>query len=403
MECKSILEMITKILHIIIALWAISLACASCSQEDISQPVSIDGDGQVKIVYKIAGSSLSRATESGWGDEDSDGTDEWHENRINRIDLFVFNHSNNVLFKHIASGSLNVDAKTEQTFTQNELTYNDVTTGNYIYYMVANCEFDDNIVEGSFTLEDLKKRITPALTFNDKQTSFAMDGKIENVPTPVGNAVTLSFELKRAAVKIRISVKNKSQTSIIQDCQFQLFNYVESGTSVLNEAEAYGEVNRRESMSALTGYSQMLPFDEKQQVVFYSYPNDWFDEGRVKEYEDDEGNKNGNWVIDNYVSEIPIIGNKQTYILLKAPFNNNEYYYKVPVNYMIYENNDAIWFTGKQIEAIHDLYRIKRNHIYDITVTIDREGGSESEPVTPTLQYQAISWEGNINNDVTFE
>ena len=143
--------MITKTLHIIIALWAIALACASCSQEDITVPVS-KGDGQVKIVYKVAGTSLSRAPELGWGDEDKDGTDEWHENIINRIDLFVFhNNENKILFKHISStGSLGVNAESEQTFTQNELTYNDVTTGDYIYYMVVNCEFDDNdIVEGT--------------------------------------------------------------------------------------------------------------------------------------------------------------------------------------------------------------------------------------------------------------
>lgn len=383
----------TKSLHIIISLWAICLACASCSQEDITQPVSA-GDGQVRIVYKVAGTSLSRAPEPGWGDEDNDGTDKWHENIINRIDLFVFNRNNETLFKHIASsGNLNVDANSEQTFTQNELTYDDVANGDYIYYMVANCEFDDNdMVEGTFTLDDLKKKTTLALTFNDEQISFAMDGKIENVPEPVDNVITLSFKLNRAAAKIRVSVNNGSQTSIIQRCQFQLFNYVEKGTSVLSEAEAYGETDRRESMTGLTGYSEMLPFN-KEKVIFYSYPNDWFDEGRVKEYVDDEDNKNGNWVIDNYASEIPIIGNKQTYILLKAPFNNTEYYYKVPVNYAIYEDNDAVWFTDEQIEEIHDLYRIKRNHIYDITVTIDREGGiTEDDAVTLNLNYQVADW-----------
>lgn len=391
------ITMIKKILHRIILgtlCFGCCLACASCSQESITPPVSATGNGQVKILYKIAGISLSRATEDGWGDEDNNGTDEWHENIINHIDLFVFNSNNKTLFKHIASsGNLNVDAKSVQTFTQNELTYNDVTTGNYIYYMVANCEFDDNIVEGTFTLEDLKKKITPKLTFNDKQTSFAMDGKIEDAPTPVNNAVTLSFELERAAVKIRVSVNDESSKSIIQECQFQLFNYVEEGTSVLSEAEAYGETDRRKSMNALNQYSEMLSFKETQ-VVFYSYSNDWFDEGRVKEYEDDEGNKNGNWVIDNYVSEIPIIDNKQTYILLKAPFEGKDYYYKVPVNYTIYKNNDAISFTDEELKEIHDLYRMQRNHIYDITVTIDREGGiTEGEAKQPTLYYQVADYD----------
>lgn len=394
----------TKAIHIFMLLAAISLVCIACSDETAPQPVP-DGGGQLRIAYKIAGSSMTRAEEPGWGDEDKDGTDEWRENIITRLDLFVFyNDADQKLFKHISSAEnfSEVDASSEQTFTQSELTYNDIANDNYIYYMVANCPSLEDITETDFTLDDLKEKLTPNLTFNQPQTSFAMDGKIEDAPTPVNNAVTLSFELERAAVKIRVSVNDESSKSIIQKCQFQLFNYVEEGTSVLSEAEAYGETDRRESMNALNQYSEMLSFKETQ-VVFYSYSNDWFDEGRVKEYEDDEGNKNGNWVIDNYVSEIPIIDNKQTYILLKAPFNNNEYYYKVPVNYTIYKNNDAISFTDEELEEIHDLYRMKRNHIYNITVTIDRAGGSENEPLTPTLQYQAISWEGNINNDVTFE
>lgn len=383
--------MMKSVLHII-SLWAICLACASCSQEDISQPVSIDGDGQVKIVYKIVGASLSRVPEDGWGDEDNNGTDEWHENIINHIDLFVFNSNNKTLFKHIASsGNLNVDAKSVQTFTQNELTYNDVTTGNYIYYMVANCEFDDNIVEGTFTLEDLKKKITPKLTFNDKQTSFAMDGKIEDAPTPVNNAVTLSFELERAAVKIRLSVFSADgTTSIINKCQYQLYNYVEKGTSVLAESEGYGEQGRQ-SMSGLENAS--LVYDDSK-VVFYSYPNDWFDENKVSEYVDEDGKRNGTWVIDDYVNSTPVLSEKETYILLKAPFEGKDYYYKVPVNYTIYKNNDAISFTDEELKEIHDLYRMQRNHIYDITVTIDREGGiTEGEAKRPSLQYNVADYD----------
>ena len=383
--------MMKSVLHII-SLWAICLACASCSQEDISQPVSIDGDGQVKILYKIAGTSLSRATEDGWGDEDNNGTDEWHENIINHIDLFVFNSNNKTLFKHIASsGNLNVDAKSMQTFTQNELTYNDVTTGNYIYYMVANCEFDDNIVEGTFTLEDLKKKITPKLTFNDKQTSFAMDGMIENTPSPTDNTITLSFKLERAAAKIRLSVFSADgTTSIINDCQYQLYNYVEKGTSVLAQSEGYGEQGR-ESMSSLENANLVY---ENSKVVFYSYPNDWFDENKVSEYVDEDGKRNGTWVIDDYVNSTPVLSEKETYILLKAPFEGKDYYYKVPVNYTIYKNNDAISFTDEELKEIHDLYQMQRNHIYDITVTIDREGGiTEGEAKRPSLQYNVADYD----------
>ena len=41
----------------------------------------------------------------------------------------------------------------------------------------------------------------------------------------------------------------------------------------------------------------------------------------------------------------------------------------------MYENNDKVLFTDAELEEIRDLYRMKRNHIYDITAQIDRRGG----------------------------
>ncbi len=389
--------MITKTLHIIIALWAIALACASCSQEDITVPVS-KGDGQVKIVYKVAGTSLSRAPELGWGDEDKDGTDEWHENIINRIDLFVFhNNENKILFKHISStGSLGVNAESEQTFTQNELTYNDVTTGDYIYYMVVNCEFDDNdIVEGTFTLDDLKAEITPVLTFNGKQTSFAMDGKIEGAPVPVDNVVTLSFELNRAAAKIRVSVVDKDGKSIMGQCKFRLHNYILNGTSVLAEAESniYGDGGwqTRVPESANLAWNGVLRKDN--QAVFYSYPNDWFDEELLIK----EGEHQGEFIEeDTYAKDDLIDETKQTYIMVT--YENNAY--KVPVNFSISSDNDKTSFTADYIETeIRDkYYRIKRNHIYDITATID----IVTNTVTVEKEILVNAWEDKENMDVTF-
>ena len=76
--------MITKLIHKIMFLAILCLSCIGCSDETSLQQSVPEGNGQVKIMYKIAGSSLSRATESGWSGD-------WHENLITRIDLFVFN------------------------------------------------------------------------------------------------------------------------------------------------------------------------------------------------------------------------------------------------------------------------------------------------------------------------
>lgn len=80
----------TKAIHILMLLAAISFGCIACSDETApQQTVPVDSNGQVKIMYKIAGSSLSRATEDGWNEG-------WNENEIDRIDLFVFDKMINV-------------------------------------------------------------------------------------------------------------------------------------------------------------------------------------------------------------------------------------------------------------------------------------------------------------------
>ena len=407
----------TNILHIIIALWAICLACASCSQDDISQPVSVTRDGQVKIVYKVAGASLSRAdteenqlsTEEGWDDENNDETDEWHENIINRIDLFVFDADGKCIH-HIIEKNIGVtDAQQEDSYTNfknngelTELTYAEVAANkdNYTYYMVANCELDD-IIEGQSTLTDLKAKLTPDLTFNQHPDAFAMDGKLEPsevVVNETDKTATLQFELARTAVKIRVSVLDENKNSIISQCIFRLHNYVLNGTSVLAEeeknwyGEGYGQTRTPESEEL--AWNNVLHKDN--QAVFYSYPNDWFDETKKEEQAD------GTWIINDYENTLPIIEGKQTYILLEAPFENKNYYYKVPVNYTIYKNNDAVSFTEDEMEEIHDLYRIQRNHIYDITVTIDRAGGiTEDTPVTLTndIDWIVNDW-GDMNVNV---
>ena len=403
MECKSILEMITKILHIIIALWAISLACASCSQEDISQPVSIDGDGQVKIVYKIAGSSLSRSIEPGWGDEDNDGTDEWHENIINRIDLFVFN-AGGICIHHIVEDNIGVtDAQQEDSYTNfkkngelTELTYAEVAANknSYTYYMIANCNLDD-IVEGKSTLDDLKAKTTPSLTFNQHPNSFAMDGKLEasEVAATVDEAnktATLQFELARAAVKIRLSVFNAVGKSIIDQCSFRLHNYVLNGTSVLDEEEKnwYGEGSGQTRISESEELNWNTVLNKDNQAVFYSYPNDWFDESLL----DADGTFKED---DIYAQDDLIDETRQTYILLEAPYGEGRYYYKVPVNFAISKDNDKVEFSKEDIENLRNgYYRMLRNHIYDITVTIDREGGiTEGEAKQPTLYYQVADYD----------
>lgn len=362
--------MMKSVLHII-SLWAICLACASCSQEDISQPVSIDGDGQVKILYKIAGTSLSRATEDGW-----DGY--WNENAITRVDLFVF-HADNTLYKHLDTDDLTINPNTEGGYTVAEtekLTYSEATADKK-YYMIANCpQLETASIE---KLGDLwTVMINPNLDCDAYQSEgFVMDDEGDFITT--GELSTLTFNLERAAVKIRLSVFGADGTSIIGQCSFRLHNYVSDGTYVLADAERYC-INTGQSHLDMLHYEdwanivlQYYDGDENiDKAIFYSYPNDWFDEDLL--------NADGSFKDPQiYAKDDLIDEDRQTYIMVVYKQNA----YKVPVNFSIANDNDKYFDVeteeGKAqeiayIKEIRDkYYRIKRNHIYDIKATIDIE------------------------------
>lgn len=369
--------MITKLIHKTMLLAAICLGCISCSDEtSLQQAVPDNSNGQVKIMYRIAGSSpLSRAEttpEPGWSGD-------WHENLITRIDLFVFT-SEGACHKHIPvplNPTVEDDQDGEYTpLTTDELTYEEVSTGNYTYYMVANCPQLADIEDTGYKLSDLESAmITPALDFDAQQTSFVMDGTGSRTDTDNGQTITLSFNLSRAAAKVCLSVVDEAGTDITDACKYRFFNYVSTGTSVMAESEKYGEgTNQSRTSMTETEAANFSPLkyeeDNKHQVVFYSYPNDWFDTSKL-------GGQEGAWTIQDYASQDPIVDTKQTYILLTAPYGEDgkSYYYKIPVNFATYTNNDKVSFTDAELEEILDLYRMKRNHIYDITAKIDRRGG----------------------------
>lgn len=390
----------TKAIHILMLLAAISFGCIACSDETVPQLVP-DGGGQLRIAYKIAGVSMSRVPEDGWDNG-------WNENKVTRIDLFVFNNdADKTLFKHVSSTEIpefeEVEkAQTEQTFEQDKLTYNDIVSGSYTYYMVANCPSLDGINETDFTLDDLKEKLTPNLTFNQPQTSFAMDGMIENTPSPTDNTITLSFKLERAAAKIRLSVFGVNDESIIDECSFRLHNYVSDGTYVLTESEKYC-INTSQLHQDMPQYqdwnstSTLKYHDTEENIdkaIFYSYPNDWFDESLL--------NEDGTFIAedgDTYAKDDLIDEARQTYIVVEYKKNT----YKVPVNFSIANDNDRTFANDEEeiayIKEIRDkYYRIKRNHIYDIKATID----VEANKIKVEHKILVNAWNEKENMDVIF-
>ena len=369
----------TKIMNKLIFLCVLCMAFASCTQDNDATPQSTEG--KVRLAFRVVDAVQTRAdntnTEAGWDNG-------WNENKVERVDVFLFDGNEN-LYKHIGE-SVSVDDATYYQTLESGLTYTELTTGTYTYYMVANCA---SMADFAGTLDDLQKAmIGTSLTCNIEQSSFVMDGQGELNIVRDNKTATLTFNLSRAAVKIRISVKDASENSIIEQCTYRLCNYVSAGTFVLTpkETEKFGDGTNQHTVISTEdmAYADVLNYDGTQ-VVFYSYPNDWFDEKKL-------GGIADAWTITDFVKEDPIVADRQTYILLKAPYGDEEYYYKVPVNKTIYDGNDAVTFTDAQLKEIRDLYRMKRNYIYDVTVTIDREGGPVTDPVTPAFYVLINDW-----------
>lgn len=348
------------------------------------QAVGSDG---VSIQVRIADAAATRATEDGW-----DG--DWNENAVTRLDLFQF-AANGELKRHLSPSNLpsfTGQNATFKTLTVNGLTYNDLANNpTDVFYLVANCpQLSSASINRISGLQAMM--ITPTLDMDAQQTSFVMDARTSRDSTDLyvvneaDKKITLRFELYRAAAKIRIAVKDESGNDILDECKYKLYNFVQDGTSVLAESEAYGEGEGQSRTTSDSFLDFTLTNDSK--AVFYTYPNDWFDESLLTS--DGVFADPVIYAKDNLIDEA-----KQTYFMIEAPFSDgNTYYYKVPVNLSIADFNDEDGFTADEIKALRKTYySVCRNTIYDVTVTVDRAGGSLEEPVTPEFHIRVNDWQ----------
>lgn len=359
------------------AIALLGLANTSCMSDDMDGTPSCDYD--VVLEYKVGGSATeTRAAVTRAAVED--GSEDLNENLINRLDLFVFDAAGKLvkslpLTDASVQGSPTTDYK-HKKLESNQLKRSEIT-GNKLY-LVANL---DNI-SGITTLDQLKAAtINKAATFNPKakQTSFVMDAKMEETKQIVNGTIHIQFQLKRALAKIRLNVQDdKGSTIAPTEYACQLIHYAADGSILADGNITDNALNKDAAASSKVTVPVVT---QNNKAVFYSYANSWIDKDK-KPYEEE-----------------PIDVSKQTYILLKAKFNNKDYFYKVPVNKRLYESNDAATTDWTQYEP---LYRLDRNTIYDVTAKVDREGGGTPEnPATLYVKPIVSDWDDNIAWDYT--
>lgn len=359
------------------AIALLGLANTSCMSDDIESTPSCDF--KVVLDYKVGSSTtetraaVTRAEEVGNGN--------LNENLINRLDLFVFKPDDGSRVKQVTFDGKDVQGNSPTTeykhkeLTSNELTRSDID-GN-VLYLVANLKNWGNINN----LNDLKiATINQATTFqhNKKQSAFVMDANMLKRDETAGK-IHLKFQLKRALAKIRLKVKDASGNTVDStEYACQLIHYAADG-SILAEGTSTNNALNTEAADSSKVIAPDVTQDNK--AVFYSYANNWIDKSK------------------NPKAEEPIDVSKQTYILLKAQYNNKDYFYKVPVNKRLYEDNDAATIDWTKYEP---LYRLDRNTIYDVTAKVDREGGSDPEhPAELNVNPIVSDWDDNIAWDYT--
>lgn len=352
------------------AIALLGLANTSCMSDDIESTPSCDF--KVVLDYKVGSSTtetravLTRADEVGKAD--------LNENLINCLDLFIFKPDGSRV-KQVTFDGTDVQGSSPTTEYKHkeltELTRSDLD-GNDLY-LVANLNNWGNIN----SLKDLKiATINQATTFqhNQKQLAFVMDAKMLKREVTAGK-IHLKFQLKRALAKIRLSVKDASGNLVDPTAYAcQLVNYAADG-SIIEE----GTCADNKLAKAAAVATPNLKVDGK--AVFYSYANSWIDTSKDPKAEE------------------PIDVNKQTYILLKAKYNGTDYFYKVPVNKRLYEDNDAATVDGKPNWANYEpLYRLDRNTIYDVTAKVDRQGGGTIEnPAELKVEPTVLPWNDGAN------
>lgn len=357
------------------AIALLGLANTSCMSDDIESTAACDYS--VVLEYKVGGSATETRAATRAAVED--GSEDLNENKIERLDLFVFG-TNGSRVKHVTFNSADVKGSPTTEYKHKELTSKELTRSDIdgnVLYLVANLDNWGNINN----LNDLKiATINQATTFqhNQKQSAFVMDAKMLEREVTTGK-IHLKFQLKRALAKIRLNVQDDKGNAVAPtEYACQLMHYAADGAIL---AEGNSTNNALNTDAAASSKVTVPAITQDNKAVFYSYANSWIDKNK------------------NPYAEEPIDVSKQTYIMLKAKYNGKDYFYKVPVNKRLYESNDAATTDWTKYEP---LYRLDRNTIYDVTAKVDREGGDTPEnPATLYVNPIVSDWDDNIAWDYT--
>lgn len=423
---------------------------ASCAGSGLV-PDGGDGGSSLSVSFIVNGSA-GTATRSYESSETEDGNDALNENLIERMDIFVYD----------SDGNRELHKSTEETAVT--ITGPDSDSGLYTFtaagvpntgylgrtiYIVANWTDADDASTSTVTELQAAMAVqhsesgSEGFIPNVVQKAFLMDGscitsddntvtETEDGSTKTTIAATDPIKLRRAVAKIRLHILNADGKEIYPEHLFyRLMNYAGEVSAVAeNSLKASEEVSLEHfpaKGTAETETTTTLPdadgsIDGVSPITITT---------SYRRFKDDEGNYGlvtespagassytgyvlyacPNWWMQqkDVRKEEPIDEDRRTCVMIMAPYKGVMYYYRVPLMQYLPDDADSYDTTTDDgwkefVSRYGQHYCVQRNHIYDIIVTIDMEGG-ETEPqsvLVTNLQYQVQPWTDRESDDITF-
>lgn len=331
-------------------LWGIT----SCENESPVESTGVSDANGITLKLSIPRPVTSRAAVT-----EEAGEDALNENTIQTLDVFIYREGVDdcLLYRHFTF-SPQLTGTGEHTEVLKDVAQEKFALNvKHSVYVIAN--HTATIPEAGLTLTQLKALAAPALDADKKQDGFLMDGEqtmvlndgiIANKEVPV--------TLRRAAAKIRITLNYVNGFTPLdgETPSKKIVNYAADGSSIAQGAVIPTQLQTMNSFTARNtgaGY--------KDQFILYSYANDWTKDT-----------------------------NRETYVLVNVPVKDadnhpiTQNYYRVPVNYRLPDG------TAGQEE---NLYKLERNHLYDILVNIDKQGDTDPHSaVQLNASYTIQDW-----------
>lgn len=348
-----------------------AMLLAQCSNNEIEPLPAGQKQLTVSLVTTTLKESATRATEVG------DYDNAKNENAIRKVDVFFYRGETQVWYAEQTMYDANSKKAVITVPSSKETLFDGTQT--YDVYIVVNGPSRAEM-EGKL-LTDLKNLVlTPANTGFDfsltnrkaNPTQFVMDGMLAGKAVSLTSPHIGTVDLARAASKIRVRILKGEKisqyiptdgtsgaTPLISVKNYNTHGALIKGRTVVPETfhsdADYTPVDVFYMPSLnLPGISHSYPI--------YSYENDWSADLKKETY-----------VMIRVPMKVPVGAPEFTY-----------YYYKIPVNFQKPE--------GPQNDVEKDFYRLKRNHLYDIEVFINKLGGTVDNPVNLTGNYVIKDW-----------